>query len=80
MLFNQIKATVVYSCLKVIKRLRENKTGLQTKTKGNTSTIRGRQRKNINTDLHQKTNDNATHTETNFKITIAIFLTWYRTF
>ena len=37
-------ATVVYRCSKVITRLSENKSGLQTKTEGNTSTIRGKQR------------------------------------
>ena len=49
-----IKATVVYRCSKVINRLRENKSGLQTKTEGNTSTIRGKQRNNRNTELQQK--------------------------
>ena len=34
-----IKATVVYRCSKVINQLRENKSGLQTKTEGNTLTI-----------------------------------------
>ena len=30
--------------------------------------------------MQQKTKDNATHTETNNKITTVIFMTWYRTF
>ena len=42
----QINATVVYRCSKVINRLRENKSGLQTKTEYNTSTIREKQRNN----------------------------------
>ena len=37
-----ITTTVVYRCSKVINRLGENKSWLQTKTKGNTSTIRGK--------------------------------------
>ena len=36
-----MKASVTYRCSKVINRLLENKSGLQTKTEGNTSTIRG---------------------------------------
>ena len=65
----RIRATVVYHCSKVINRLKENKSGLQTKTEGNTSTMRGKRQNNRNTKLQQKTNDNATHTETNYKIT-----------
>ena len=52
------KATVEYRCSKVINRLRENKSGLQTKTQGNTSTLRGKQRNNRNTEFqHKHTND-----------------------
>ena len=43
-------ATVVYHCSKVINRLKENKSGLQTKTEVTTSTIRGKQRNNRNTE------------------------------
>ena len=35
-------------------RLGENKSGLQTKTEGNTQTIRGKQRNNKNIELQQK--------------------------
>ena len=38
-----IKTTVVYRCSKVINRLRENQSRLQTKTEGNKSTTRGKQ-------------------------------------
>ena len=37
------------------KILRENKSGLQTQTEGNTSAIRGKQRNNRNTEVQQKT-------------------------
>ena len=68
-----MKATVVYRCLKVINQLRENKSGLQTKTEVITSTVRGKQRKNRNTEVPTKNqNDNTTHTETNYKITTQI--------
>ena len=54
---------------------KKNKSGLQTKTEGNTSNIyRGQLRHNRNTTL------NVTHTDTNYEIKMAIFLTWYRTF
>ena len=59
--------------------MRENKSGLQTKAEGNTSTISGKHLNSRNTEVQQKTNDNATHTEMNYKITTAIFLSWYRT-
>ena len=56
----KIKTTVVYRCPKVINRLRENQTGLQTKTKENTTTMRGTQRNNWNTAVQQNhvTSDN----------------------
>ena len=37
-------------------RLRENLSGLQTKTEGNTSSIRGKQRNNRNTEVQQNNN------------------------
>lgn len=39
-------ATVVYRCSIIINRLSENKSGLQTKTEGNTSTIKGQSQMN----------------------------------
>ena len=42
---------MVYRCSKVINRLRENKSMLQTKTEGNTSTISGKQRNSRNTEV-----------------------------
>ena len=36
----KIKATVVYRCSKFMNRLRKKKSGLQTKTEGNTSNTR----------------------------------------
>ena len=50
-----MKPTVVDRCSKVINRLRENKSGLHTKTEVNTSTIRENQRNNRNTEVQQKT-------------------------
>ena len=54
LLEREIKATVVYRCSKVTNRSRENNYGLQTKTEGNTSIIRVKQRNNRNTDVQQK--------------------------
>ena len=55
----QIKATRVYRCTKFINRLREKtKSGLQTKTEGNTSNIRGELRHNKNTTLKCNTHRN----------------------
>ena len=59
---NGIQATVVYRCSKVIHRLRENKSGLQTKTEVNTSTLRGKER-NRNTEVQQKTKTTMQHTQ-----------------
>ena len=47
--FISIKATVVYWCSKVINRLRENKSGLQTKSEGNTSSLKGKKTGTIGT-------------------------------
>ena len=55
---------------------KRNKSGLQTKSEGNTTTIQGKSTK----QQTQNTKDNAAHTATNYMITTAIFLTWYRTF
>ena len=49
-----IKATVGYRCIIVINPLRENKSGLQTKTEGKTSHVRGQQWNNRNTEVQQK--------------------------
>ena len=46
---------------KVINKLSENKSGLQTKSEGNTSTTRGNQRNNRNTEVQQ--NQTPTHIE-----------------
>ena len=54
----------------IYKSIEKKKSGLQTKTEGNTSNIRGELRHNRNT----------THTQTNYNLTMVIFLTWYRTF
>ena len=43
---------VVYRCSKAKHQLRENKSGLQTNTEGNTSAIRGKQLNNGNTDVY----------------------------
>ena len=49
------KAIVVYCCSKVTNRLRENKkSGLQTKTEGDTSNIKGKQQNNRNTKVQQQ--------------------------
>ena len=48
------KATVVNRCSKIINRLRENKSSVQTKTEESTSTIRGKQRHNRNTEVQQQ--------------------------
>ena len=42
----KIKAMVVYRWSKVINRLRENESRLETISEGNTSTVRGKQRNN----------------------------------
>ena len=70
----QIKATVVYRSSMIINRLSE--TGVQTKTEGNTSTIRGKQRKNKQAELQQK----LTYIGKNYLIKTAKFLIWYWTF
>ena len=49
--YDKIRTTVVYRCSKVINRLRENKSALQTKTEGNTSTKTGKQQNNRNTEM-----------------------------
>ena len=66
--------TVVYRCSKVMNRLRENKSVLQTKTEGTKLILRLKQRNNRSTEVQQQQqqkNDNTTHTETNCKITSA---------
>ena len=49
-----IKATVVYRCSKVTNQSRDNKSGLQTKTEGNSSTIREKHLNNRNTEVNKK--------------------------
>ena len=63
--FCSIKATLIYRSSKVINRLRENKSGLQTKPEGNTSTIRGKQRNNRNTEVHKKKSKRQCNTHRN---------------
>lgn len=48
-----INATTVYCCLKV-NRLRETKSEIQTKTKGNTPIKREKQKYIRNTEMHQE--------------------------
>ena len=51
--------------------MRENKSGLQTKIEGNTSTMRGTQRNIRNIESATKRTENETYKETNYKITTA---------
>lgn len=49
-----MKAAVENRCVKVLYRLRENMSGLQTKTTENTLSIREKQRNNRNAKMQQK--------------------------
>lgn len=51
LLLNQ---TILHRCSKVVNQFRENKSGLQTITEGNSSIIRGKKQNNRNTGVQQK--------------------------
>lgn len=54
-MLQKVKTTQEYRCLQVIHRLRDNKSVLQTQTKENTLTIRGKQHRSATKNIRQRT-------------------------